>query len=235
MRGISSPLHCLVRHRRPRVPDNIICWASRLERSFQTKQLLFTRRFLSVRVSRLASRLWAWAARKLLSGAARRMQITGVAWNPRTLWTFALRADRACNPGNVQTSAVGMSSRGQSCMSLSSYGKRQWTRPCPTYYDSAACHRQRIQVAMLCAECDGGQYANDQGTAVGGCAGCLPCFEDGCSRHHLPAEKCGRRCSSTDASTWQDGLVAILRNALCKDTGRKYRPLFSLLLFSLAK
>ena len=39
----------------------------------------------------------------------------------------------------------------------------------------------------------------------------------------------------TDASTWQDGLVAILRNALCKDTGRKYRPLFSLLLFSLAK
>ena len=48
------------------------------------------------------------------------MQITGVAWNPRTLWTFALRADRACNPGNVQTSAVGMSSRGQSCMSLSS-------------------------------------------------------------------------------------------------------------------
>ena len=111
----------------------------------------------------------------------------------------------------------------------------QWTRPCPTYYDSAACHRQRIQVAMLCAECDGGQYANDQGTAVGGCAGCLPCFEDGCSRHHLPAEKCERRCSSTDASTWQDGLVAILRNALCKDTGRKYRPLFSLLLFSLAK
>ena len=91
-----------------------------MERSFQTKQLLFTRRFLSVRVSRLASRLWAWAARKLLSGAARRMQITGVAWNPRTLWTFALRADRACNPGNVQTSAVGMSSRGQSCMSLSS-------------------------------------------------------------------------------------------------------------------
>ena len=44
-------------------------------------------------------------------------------WNPRTLWTFELRADRACNPGNVQTSAVGMSSRGQSCMSLSSYGK----------------------------------------------------------------------------------------------------------------
>ena len=42
------------------VLDNIICWASRLERSFQTKQLLFTRRFLSVRVSRLASRLWAW-------------------------------------------------------------------------------------------------------------------------------------------------------------------------------
>ena len=88
---------------------------------------------------------------------------------------------------------------------------------------------------MLCAGCDGGQHTVDQRSAAGCCAGCLPCFEDGCSRHHLPAEKCGRRCSSTDASTWQDGLVAILRNALCKDTGRKYRPLFSLLLFSLAK
>ena len=109
--GISSPLHCLVRHRRPRVPDNIICWASRLERSFQTKQLLFTRRFLSVRVSRLASRLWAWDARKLLSGAARRMQIAGVAWNWCTLWTFALHAGRACNPREdgvvrTQSSAV---------------------------------------------------------------------------------------------------------------------------------
>ena len=88
---------------------------------------------------------------------------------------------------------------------------------------------------MLCAGCDGGQHTVDQRSAAGCCAGCLPCFEDGCSRHHLPAEKCGRRCSSTDASTWQDGLVAILRNALCKDTGRKYRPLSSLLLFSLAK
>ena len=66
--------------------------------AFQTKQLLFTRRFLSVRVSRLASRLWAWDARKLLSGAARRMQIAGVAWNWCTLWTFALHAGRACNP-----------------------------------------------------------------------------------------------------------------------------------------
>ena len=111
----------------------------------------------------------------------------------------------------------------------------RWTRPCPTWSDSAACQRRCIQVAMLCAGCDGGQHTVDQRSAAGCCAGCLPCFEDGCSRHHLPAEKCGRRCSSTDASTWQDGLVAILRNALCKDTGRKYRPLFSLLLFSLAK
>ena len=88
---------------------------------------------------------------------------------------------------------------------------------------------ERIQVAMLCAECDGGQYANDQGTEVAGCAGCLPCFEDGCSRHHLPAEKCGRRCSSTDASTWQDGLVAILRDALREDTAKDTDPLLLLL------
>ena len=75
--------------------------------------------------SRLASRVspLGLAARKLLSGAERRMQMASVAWNSCTIWTFALRADRACNPGNVQTSAVGMSSRGQSCMSLSSYGK----------------------------------------------------------------------------------------------------------------
>ena len=90
--------HYLFREEASGVLDNIICWASRLERSFQTKQLLFTRRFLSVRVSRLASRLWAWDARKLLSGAARRMQIAGVAWNWCTLWTFALHAGRACNP-----------------------------------------------------------------------------------------------------------------------------------------
>ena len=63
----------------------------------------------------------------------------------------------------------------------------------------------------------------------------MPRIADACSSCGLDTEKCGRRCSSTDASTWQDGLVAILRNALCKDTGRKYRPLFSLLLFSLAK
>ena len=44
------------------------------------------------------ARLCAWAARKLPSGAAWRMQMAGVAWNSCTLWTFALHAGRACNP-----------------------------------------------------------------------------------------------------------------------------------------
>ena len=98
----------------------------------------------------------------------------------------------------------------------------RWTRPCPTWSDSAACQRWNrwcIQVAMLCAGCDGGQHTVDQRSAAGCCAGCLPCFEDGCSRHHLPAEKCGRRCSSTDAVSGQDGLAAILRRC----AARRYR------------
>ena len=82
--------------------EEIICFTQRgssaEEEADVMAYLLFTRRFLSVRVSRLASRLWAWDARKLLSGAARRMQIAGVAWNWCTLWTFALHAGRACNP-----------------------------------------------------------------------------------------------------------------------------------------
>ena len=184
------------------------------------------------------ARLCAWAARKLPSGAAWRMQMAGVAWNSCTLWTFGLRPGRGCNPVDIAIVRTTQRKNVQPWPDLPEYvflQRMRWTRPCPTYSDSADCHRRCIQVAMLCAGCDGGQHTVDQRSAAGCCAGCLPCFEDGCSRHHLPAEKCGRRCSSTDASTWQDGLVAILRNALCKDTGRKYRPLFSLLLFSLAK
>ena len=96
-------------------------------------------------------------------------------------------------------------------------------------FSSSRWNRWCIQVAMLCAGCDGGQHTVDQRSAAGCCAGCLPCFEDGCSRHHLPAEKCGRRCSSTDASTWQDGLVAILRDALREDTAKDTDPLLLLL------
>ena len=85
-----------------------VFWPKPLKRSFQTKQLLFTRRFLSVRVSPLASRVspLGLAARKLLSGAERRMQMASVAWNSCTIRTFALRADRACNHVAIQTSAV---------------------------------------------------------------------------------------------------------------------------------
>ena len=63
--------------------------------------------------SRLASRVspLGLAARKLLSGAERRMQMASVAWNSCTLWTFALHAGRACNPREdgvvrTQSSAV---------------------------------------------------------------------------------------------------------------------------------
>ena len=47
------------------------------------------------------ARLCAWAARKLPSGAAWRMQMAGVAWNSRTQWTFALRPGRSCNPVDI--------------------------------------------------------------------------------------------------------------------------------------
>ena len=184
------------------------------------------------------ARLCAWAARKLPSGAAWRMQMAGVAWNSRTQWTFALRPGRSCNPVDIAIVRTTQRKNVQPWPDLPEYvflRRMRWTRPCPTYCDSAACHRQCIQDAMLCAGCDGGQHTVDQHTAAGCCAGRMPRIADACSSCGLDTEKCGRRCSSTDASTWQDGLVAILRNALCKDTGRKYRPLFSLLLFSLAK
>ena len=104
------------------------------------------------------------------------------------------------------------------------------------YLICLSCLPQTVHTSRDCAVLNVmGQYTVDQDTTAGCCAGRMPRIADACSSCGLDTEKCGRRCSSTDASTWQDGLVAILRNALCKDTGRKYRPLFSLLLFSLAK
>ena len=47
------------------------------------------------------ARLCDWAARKLPSGAAWRMQMAGVAWNSCTLWTFGLRPGRGCNPVDI--------------------------------------------------------------------------------------------------------------------------------------
>ena len=71
---------------------------------------------------------------------------------------------------------------------------------------------------MLCAGCDGGQHTVDQHTAAGCCAGRMPRIADACSSCGLDTEKCGRRCSSTDAVSGQDGLAAILRSALREDT-----------------
>ena len=96
--------------------------------------------------------------------------------------------------------------------------RMRWTRPCPTCSDSAACHKKCIQDAMLCAGCDGGQHTVDQHTAAGCCAGRMPRIADACSSCGLDTEKCGRRCSSTDAVSGQDGLAAILRSALREDT-----------------
>ena len=69
------------------------------------------------------ARLCAWAARKLPSGAAWRMQMAGVAWNSRTQWTFALRPGRGCNPVDIALPVQPferMSNRGQICLSMSS-------------------------------------------------------------------------------------------------------------------
>ena len=62
------------------------------------------------------ARLCGWAARKLPSGAAWRMQMAGVAWNSRTQWTFALRPGRGCNPVDIALPVQPferMSNRGQ--------------------------------------------------------------------------------------------------------------------------
>ena len=96
--------------------------------------------------------------------------------------------------------------------------RMRWTRPCPTCSDSAACHKKCIQDAMLCAGCDGGQHTVDQPTAAGCRAGRMSRIADACSSCGLDTEKCGRRCSSTDAVSGQDGLAAILRSALREDT-----------------
>ena len=63
-----------------------------------------------------------------------------------------------------------------------------------------------------------GQYTVDQDTTAGCCAGRMPRIADACSSCGLDTEKCGRRCSSTDAVSGQDGLAAILRSALREDT-----------------
>ena len=72
---------------------------------------------------------------------------------------------------------------------------------------------------MRCAGCDGGQHTVDQHTAAGCCAGRMPRIADACSSCGLDTEKCGRRCSSTDAVSGQDGLAAILRRC----AARRYR------------
>ena len=167
------------------------------------------------------ARLCAWAARKLPSGAAWRMQMAGVAWNSRTQWTFGLRPGRSCNPVDIAIVRTTQRKNVQPWPDLPEYvflRRMRWTRPCPTCSDSAACHKKCIQDAMLCAGCDGGQHTVDQPTAAGCCAGRMPRIADACSSCGLDTEKCGRRCSSTDAVSGQDGLAAILRSALREDT-----------------
>ena len=159
------------------------------------------------------ARLCAWAARKLPSGAAWRMQMAGVAWNSCTLWTFGLRPGRGCNPVDIAIVRTTQRKNVQPWPDLPEYvflRRMRWTRPCPTYCDSAACHRQCIQDAMLCAGCDGGQHTVDQPTAAGCRAGRMSRIADACSSCGLDTEKCGRRCSSTDAVSGQDGLAAML-------------------------
>ena len=64
-----------------------------------------------------------------------------------------------------------------------------------------------------------GQYTVDQDTTAGCCAGRMPRIADACSSCGLDTEKCGRRCSSTDAVSGQVGLAAILRRC----AARRYR------------
>ena len=182
------------------------------------------------------ARLCAWAARKLPSGAAWRMQMAGVAWNSRTQWTLALRPGRSCNPVDIALPVQPferVSNGGQNLPEYVFLRRMRWTRPCPTYCDSTACHRQCIQVAMLFAGCDGGQHTVDQHTAAGCCAGRMPRIADACSSCGLDTEKCGRRCSSTDAVSGQDGLAAILRRCAAR-IYRRYGGFVVVVVFSSA-
>ena len=140
------------------------------------------------------ARLCAWAARKLPSGAAWRMQMAGVAWNSCTLWTFGLRPGRGCNPVDITIVRTTQRRNVQPWPDLPEYvflRRMRWTRPCPTCSDSAACHKKCIQDAMLCAGCDGGQHTVDQPTAAGCRAGRMSRIADACSSSGLDTEKCG--------------------------------------------
>ena len=181
------------------------------------------------------ARLCAWAARKLPSGAAWRMQMAGVAWNSCTLWTFGLRPGRGCNPVDIAIVRTTQRKNVQPWPDLPEYvflRRMRWTRPCPTCSDSAACHKKCIQDAMLCAGCDGGQHTVDQPTAAGCRAGRMSRIADACSSCGLDTEKCGRRCSSTDAVSGQDGLAAILRRCAARRYRRYGRGLLLLSSFS---
>ena len=88
------------------------------------------------------------------------------------------------------------------------------------YLICLSCLPQTVHTSRDCAVLNVmGQYTVDQDTTAGCCAGRMPRIADACSSCGLDTEKCGRRCSSTDAVSSQDGLTAILRRgALREDT-----------------
>ena len=88
-----------------------------------------------------------------------------------------------------------------------------------SYLISLGCLPQIAHTSRDCAVLNVmGQYTVDQDTTAGCCAGRMPRIADACSSCGLDTEKCGRRCSSTDAISGQDGRAAILRSALREDT-----------------
>ena len=87
------------------------------------------------------------------------------------------------------------------------------------YLICLSCLPQTVHTSRDCAVLNVmGQYTVDQDTTAGCCAGRMPRIADACSSCGLDTEKCGRRCSSTDAVSGQDGLAAILCSALREDT-----------------
>ena len=88
------------------------------------------------------------------------------------------------------------------------------------YLICLSCLPQTVHTSRDCAVLNVmGQYTVDQDTTAGCCAGRMPRIADACSSCGLDTEKCGRRCSSTDAVSGQDGLAAILRRC----AARRYR------------
>ena len=154
MRGISSPLHCLVRHRRPRVRITLYVgpavWKGLSKRS---------NCFSPVASSAFASRVSRLAFGPGRTQAAERRRAAHADGQCRMEFVHHLDIRTACRsrlqPRCHSNVSRRIYSRGQICMSLSSYSKcngHDLVLPdLPQLPAADSAHKSRT----CCAECDG--------------------------------------------------------------------------------